>query len=61
MSDAEQNPQAAAISEPKSIWDNDLPPGDSPPMPRWPMTASIVAYALWMVFLVSMMIVRLKS
>ena len=47
--------------QPKSIWDNDLPPGDSPPLPRWPLTAAIVAYACWMLFLVSMVIVRLKT
>jgi len=45
----------------KSIWDNDLPPGESPPLPRWPLIASIVAYSCWMVFLVSMMIVRLTT
>lgn len=44
-----------------SFWDNDLPAGDSPPMPRWPLTAAIVAYALWMVFLVCMMILRLRT
>ena len=43
----------------KSIWDNDLPAGDSPFLPRWPLTASIIAYVAWMVFLVGMMIVRL--
>jgi len=30
-------------------------------MPRWPLTASIVAYALWMVFLICMMILRLRA
>ena len=50
---------ADRAAAPRSIWDNDLPPGDSPPLPRWPLTASIVAYGVWMVFLVSMMIVRL--
>lgn len=44
----------------KSIWDNDLPAGDSPPLPRWPLTAAIVTYVLWMVFLISMMILRLS-
>ena len=46
---------------PRSIWDNDLPPGDSPPLPRWPLTAAIVAYVVWMVFLFSMMMVRLAQ
>ena len=52
---------AQEADKPKSIWDNDLPPGDSPPLPRWPLTASIVAYACWAVFLVAMMIVRLTT
>lgn len=47
--------------KPKSIWDNDLPAGDSPPLPRWPLTASIIAYSLWMVFLIAMAVVRLKT
>lgn len=51
----------ASNTQPKSIWDNDLPAGDSPPLPRWPLTLSIAAYALWMLFLVAMMIVRLSS
>lgn len=51
----------AGESEPKSIWENDLPPGDSPPLPRWPLTASIIAYSCWMVFLIAMLIVRLTT
>jgi hypothetical protein len=47
--------------EPKSIWDNDLPAGDSPPLPRWPLTAAIVAYSLWMIFLISMAVLRLRT
>lgn len=59
MSSSDQ--KAAEQPRPKGIWDNDLPVGDSPPLPRWPLTASIVAYALWMVFLVAMMVVRLTT
>jgi hypothetical protein len=44
---------------PKSIWDNDLPAGDSPPLPKWPLRAAIVAYGIWMVFLISMMVLRI--
>ncbi len=47
--------------KPKSIWDNDLPAGDSPPLPRWPLTFWIVVYVLWMCFLVSMVVVRFKT
>lgn len=45
--------------KPHSFWDNDLPPGDTPPLPRWPLTAAMAAYALWMLFLISMLILRL--
>jgi len=47
--------------KPRSIWDNDLPAGDSPPMPRWPLAASIAAYACWMIFLIAMMVLRLMG
>ncbi len=60
-SDRNRDPHAEESVEPKSIWDNDLPPGDSPPLPRWPLTASIVAYSCWMAFLAAMMIVRLTT
>lgn len=53
--------QKDQTSNRKSIWDNDLPPGESPPLPKWPLTASIVAYSCWMVFLVAMLIVRLTT
>ncbi len=45
----------------KSIWDNDLPAGDSPPLARWPLTAAIIAYAAWMIFLVAMLVLRLTQ
>lgn len=61
MTDENQDAQAGQTDEPKSIWDNDLPPGDSPPLPRWPLTAAIVAYSCWTLFLVAMMIVRLTT
>ena len=52
---------AAMTDTTKSIWDNDLPAGDSPPLPRWPLTAAILTYTLWMVFMVVMMILRIKQ
>jgi len=66
MTDQNQKVQSKMEAQPAtdqpaqdSIWDNDLPAGDSPPLPRWPLTAAIVAYCIWMGFLASMMIVRL--
>jgi hypothetical protein len=46
----------------KQPWlDLDIPAGDSPPMPRWPLIVSILAWCGWMIFLVAMMIQRLHS
>ena len=61
MSDKAPAEKDASQGKPKSIWDNDLPAGDSPPLPRWPLTAAIVAYSVWMVFLVSMAILRISG
>ncbi len=46
---------------PKSIWDNDLPAGDSPPLPSWPLKLWITVYVLWMIFLLSMLVVRFTT
>lgn len=51
------SPSTAAYRN--TLWDNDLPVGDSPPLPAWPLKLSIVAYVLWMTFLVAMLILRL--
>ena len=59
MSETHDSAHAAKPGKSQSIWDNDLPAGDSPPLPGWPLTASIVAYVLWMIFLVGMMVLRL--
>jgi len=58
MANASDN---ATPPKPRSIWDNDLPAGDSPPLPRWPLTAAIIAYSVWMVFLIAMMILRIRT
>jgi len=47
--------------KPKSIWDNDLPAGDSPPLPSWPLKFWITLYVLWMIFLLSMLVVRFTT
>lgn len=61
MMQSDTDVESAEATQPKSIWDNDLPAGDSPPLPRWPLTAAIAAYAIWMVFLVSMMLMRVTQ
>jgi len=60
MSEQQNTDNSGNAHTPKSIWDNDLPVGDSPPLPRWPLTAAIVVYCLWMVFLIAMMILRIS-
>ena len=35
--------------------------GDSPPLPRWPLVASGVAWAAWLVFLIGMAVSRLQG
>ena len=59
MSESDNSIETSESTTTKSIWDNDLPAGDSPPLPRWPLTAAIVACAVWMVFLICMMIMRI--
>lgn len=46
--------------EPKSIWDNDLPAGDSPPRPPVVLIVSAVAYGCWLIFLLVMTILRIR-
>jgi hypothetical protein len=58
MANAREN---ASTVKPGSIWDNDLPAGDSPPLPAWPLKAAIVAYSVWMLFLIAMMILRIRT
>ena len=61
MTDQDKIEQSSSEEESKTIWDNDLPAGDSPPLPRWPLTAAILAYSVWIVILISMMIVRIST
>ena len=47
---------------PKYDWsDPSVPAGDAPSMPRGPMIASIVVYCGWLIFLISMVVLRLKT
>jgi hypothetical protein len=41
--------------------DPNVPAGDSPPMPRWPLVAGVAAWCAWTAFLVVMMILRLRA
>lgn len=53
---------AATAKPPKYDWDDPkVPAGNAPPLPRWPLVASGVAFALWLGFLVVMAIVRTRT
>jgi hypothetical protein len=41
--------------------DPNVPAGDSPPLPRWPMYVSAAAWGLWIVFLVVMVVLRFRT
>jgi len=46
----------------KDDWDNPaVPAGDAPPRARWPLVVAAVAWGAWVVFLVAMMIVRIRT
>ena len=48
--------------QPKYDWqDSNIPAGDAPPMPRWPLVISLLAWCGWLVFLVVMMVARMKT
>jgi hypothetical protein len=60
--DAVEPQQQAEESQPKYDWnDPSVPAGDAPPMPRWPLIVSSIAFGLWFIFLVVMAIVRVKT
>ena len=60
MSEAE-SADNGSTGKTKSIWDNDLPAGDAPPLPDWPLKAAIATYAAWMVILIGLLILRLST
>ena len=48
--------------EPKINWDDpSTPAGNAPPMPRWPLIASAVVFSAWLVFLVAMAVLRIRT
>ncbi|MBN1492350.1 MAG: hypothetical protein JXA69_20730 [Phycisphaerae bacterium] len=44
---------------PPAVPDMDIPAGDSPPKPKWPLILAAVAWGGWFVFMLAMLIVRL--
>lgn len=43
------------------VADDDVPAGDLPPQPRWPLVLAATLWGLWMVFLVVMMWMRVRA
>ncbi len=41
--------------------DPDIPAGDAPPMPAWPLVVAVLAFTSWLVFLVVMAYVRVST
>ncbi len=63
-SDTAASPDEAVASSrpPRYDWDDpSVPPGDAPAMPRWPMILGAVAWGGWVIFLVVMAIVRIRT
>ena len=60
---SEMENEAPASSEEGSggRGDRDLPVGNSPAKSRWPLVLSGFAWLLWVVFLVAMMVSRLRT
>lgn len=56
-------PQAEAPPKPPKIdWrDPNVPAGDAPPLPRWPLVVSAIAFGLWICFLAAMAVVRYQT
>ncbi|MCK4658069.1 MAG: hypothetical protein KAV82_00975 [Phycisphaerae bacterium] len=50
------------MKEPKPKQDDsEIPAGDSPPQPLWPLVVGVAAWAVWLGFLVVMMVFRLHT
>ena len=55
----DKNAETRQADKPKIDWeDPSVPAGDSPPMPRWPLAAFVVAWVGWLGFLVMMALSR---
>ena len=40
-------------------WDDpSVPVGNAPPMPRWPLVVTAIAWLAWVVFLIAMLVSR---
>ena len=58
---AEQKDTPEAAASQIDWADPDVPAGDAPPLPRWPLVVSGLAFAAWVVFLVVMAVIRFQT
>lgn len=64
MQDQQRNDDAAVGGSRRAgiDWnDPNIPCGNSPPLPRWPMVLAAVAWTAWIGFLVAMTVAALRS
>jgi hypothetical protein len=63
MQDQQRNDDAAVGGRRGGVYWNDpnIPCGNSPPLPRWPMVLAAVAWTAWIGFLVAMTVAALRS
>jgi len=54
MSTENRNQKKARVN-----WDDpSVPVGNAPPMPRWPVVVTAIAWLAWVVFLIAMLVSR---
>lgn len=57
-----ESKEGAATAAPGINWaDPDIPAGNAPALPRWPLVVSALAFAAWVVFLVAMAVMRFRT
>ncbi len=61
VSETSEMENEAPASSGQGSGDPDLPVGNSPSRSRWPLVLSGFAWLLWVVFLVVMMVSRLRT
>lgn len=55
-------PAAEVAGRPRPDWaDPKVPAGNAPPLPGWPLYLSAAAFAAWLLFLVAMAFVRVRT
>jgi len=62
MKDSQPKPTAKDDGQAKARReDADIPAGDMPPKPVWPLAVGVAAWVLWIGFLAVMMVIRQQT